>query len=59
MPCAENSVRLADGNSPLEGRVELCVNGNWGTVCDDFWDVNEASVICRQLSFSVLGKLAQ
>ena len=37
------------GTSPLEGRVEVYNNN---TVCDDFWTVEDAQVICRQLGFS-------
>ena len=55
--CNEGQIRLAGSRSSLrEGRVEICIDRVWGTVCDRRWDSREARVVCRQLGYTSLGE---
>lgn len=47
----DGDMRLANGDSANEGRVEIFYRGQWGTVCDNLWDLMDASVVCRALGF--------
>ena len=54
--CTRGAIRLQGGNA-TSGRVEICNNNVWGTVCDDLWSSVDAQVACRQLGFSADGKV--
>ena len=50
--CTDGDIRLVDGLSEYEGRVEVCIATVWGTVCNNQWDSTDASVACGQLGYS-------
>lgn len=56
--CTSGSVQLVGGESSVEGRVELCIDGDWSTVCDEGWDGVDAAVTCQQLNLPHSGKFS-
>ena len=55
-PCTDGQLRLVGGNVDNEGRVEICLNNEWGTICDDNWNTNDAEVVCSVLGFVYTGE---
>ena len=48
---SSGSLRLANGYASSVGRVEIWFSNQWNTVCDDYWNIEDANVACRQLGF--------
>ena len=53
--CYEGVVHLVGGMNKTQGRVEICLDGLWGTVCNDSWTYQDARVVCKQLGYPYLG----
>ena len=53
--CHNGDIRLVNGATAFEGRVEICWNETWGTVCDHYWSGTDAQVACRQLGYPTSG----
>ena len=52
--CPQGAIRLQGGNA-TSGRVEICNNNIWGTVCDNIWGTQEAQVVCSDLGYETTG----
>lgn len=50
--CNDGRLRLVNGRNVLEGRLEICINHVWGTVCSVGFSADEARVVCRNLNFT-------
>ena len=48
--CSNGDIRLVNGTTELEGRLEICINNAWGTVCSEGFTADDAKVVCRQLN---------
>ena len=52
----EGATRLVDGSTEREGRVEVCQDGYWGTVCSDYWSEEDVYVVCRQTGLKTISE---
>ena len=50
LSCTHGDIRLVGGETSYEGLVEICLSGTWMVVCGSSWNVNESTVVCRQLT---------
>ena len=61
--CSDGDMRLTGGSTDYQGRVEVCINNLWGSICysssryGNYWDTNDARVVCRKLGHQELGIL--
>ncbi len=56
--CNDGDLRLVDGISSNQGRLEVCMNSAWGTVCSEHWTNQEANVACGKLGYLSIGKIS-
>lgn len=49
--CSHGSLRLVNGSSNYTGRLEVCINGVWGTVCGNVWNNVNTRTACSQMGF--------
>ena len=55
--CRTGDLRLQGSSVQGSGRVEVCINNAWGTICDNSWNSNDARVVCKKLGFSIIGTI--
>ena len=57
--CTDGQVRLVDGATDVEGRVEICFSRRWGTISGDGWTQTESTVVCNDLGYEATGKTSK
>ena len=57
LDCTDGETRIVNdiSNEMFAGKIELCINGQWGSICDDGWSYNEAHVVCSQFGYTSYG----
>ena len=55
IPCASGDIRMVGFARGNDGRVDICIDGRWGSICDEGWSTVDAQVACTQLGFSSEG----
>ena len=53
--CTNGNLRLDNSQSENSGRIEICMNRAWGTICDNNWHTQDNAVACRQLGYQPFG----
>ena len=48
----DGEINLINGKYPSEGTIQICVDNQWGTVCDDLWDQTDATIVCNSLGYT-------
>ena len=62
--CSDGDLRLSGGETEYQGRVEICINNLWGSICysssryGNYWNVDDGRVVCRALGHQELGNTA-
>ena len=55
--CNNQTIRLVGGATSWEGRVEVCADGRWGTVCDEGWTNQSADLMCTHFGYPGEGNM--
>ena len=50
--CNDGDIQLVNGHVDIEGRVEVCIDGIWSTMCNNLWGDNDTTVVCNQLGYT-------